>query len=174
MKVKELIIELQKLPQEDEIIITAMDDRFTCDKFEVASNKEGEAQEIILGAYIDEYSTEPEDYGESLVVKLNHQFNLNLKEFYDVEPNDALEMRIVSYGKDDDTERFELDGIEFYKADDEELKNAIETCIDMEFMPEWETNNNINSYNVDSIYYDEEDGEGIAYVTVFGEGADEE
>lgn len=174
MKVKELIEELQKLPQDDEIIITAMDNHFSCDKFEVASEKSGESQEIILGVYIDDYSTEPEDYNESLIVKLNQQFNLDLKEFYDVDPDEKLEMRIVSYGKEGDVERFELDGIEFFKADDEELKNAIEVCIDMEFLPEWEKNNNISSYNVDSIFYDEEDGEGTAYVTVFGEGADEE
>ena len=177
MRVKELIEELKQLPQDDELVITALDDDFYCDSFEVHSPyDDGQAQEIILSVYVNDFSKEleeDEEIEESLVSKLNQKFNLSIDEFYNVSPDDSLKMRVVSYGKDGDTERFELDGIEFYKAEDEDLKDAVETCIDMEFMPEWETANNINSYNVDSIDYDEEDGEGIAYVTVFGEGADE-
>lgn len=52
MKVKELIKQLQELPQEDEIVITAMDDYFLESEFEVHSPYEdGQAQEIIIGTY---------------------------------------------------------------------------------------------------------------------------
>ena len=52
MKVKELIKQLQELPQEDDIIITAMDDYFFENEFEVHSPYEdGQAQEIIIGTY---------------------------------------------------------------------------------------------------------------------------
>ena len=63
MKVKELIAELQKIPQEKEILITSMDDNLCCSDFEVHSydpeiDTEDEAIEIILGAYIDKYTLE--------------------------------------------------------------------------------------------------------------------
>ena len=52
MKVKELIKQLQELPQEDDIVITAMDDYFFENEFEVHSPYEdGQAQEIIIGTY---------------------------------------------------------------------------------------------------------------------------
>lgn len=55
MKVKELIEQLKQLPQDDEIVITSMDDYFFCEDFEVHSAYDnGQAQEIILSAYIDE------------------------------------------------------------------------------------------------------------------------
>ena len=47
MKIKELIEQLNKLPLDDEIVITSLDDYFYCDTFEVASLKENECQEII-------------------------------------------------------------------------------------------------------------------------------
>ena len=37
MKVKELIKALQKLPQNDEIVITSMDNDFFCEDFEIHS-----------------------------------------------------------------------------------------------------------------------------------------
>lgn len=56
MKVKELIKQLQQLPQDDEIIITAMDDHFLCNNFEIHSPyNDGQAQELIMNVYIDEY-----------------------------------------------------------------------------------------------------------------------
>lgn len=62
MTVAELIEELKELPQEDEIVITSMDDYFYLTEFSVHSPYEdGQAQEIILGAYIDSYSLEPTD-----------------------------------------------------------------------------------------------------------------
>ena len=59
MKVKELIKQLQELPQDDEIVITAMDDRFYCDDFEIHSAyDDGQAQEIILPYYINDCEKE--------------------------------------------------------------------------------------------------------------------
>lgn len=58
MKVKELIKKLQELPQDDDIVITAMDDNFIVENFEVHSPYEdGQAQEIILDVYVDSYNT---------------------------------------------------------------------------------------------------------------------
>lgn len=59
MKVKELIEQLQELPQDDEIVITAMDDHFYETEFEVHSPyNDGQAQEIILPVYINDYERE--------------------------------------------------------------------------------------------------------------------
>lgn len=59
MKVKELIEQLQELPQEDNIVITTMGDNVFIEKFEVHSPyTDGQAQEIILPIYIEEYSME--------------------------------------------------------------------------------------------------------------------
>ena len=60
MKVKELIKQLQELPQDKEILITSMDDEFCCQDFELHSyikdcDEEDEAIEIIMNVYIDEY-----------------------------------------------------------------------------------------------------------------------
>ena len=56
MKVKKLIAELQKLPQDSEIVITSMDDYFFESDFEVHSPYEdGQAQEIIINRYFDKY-----------------------------------------------------------------------------------------------------------------------
>lgn len=56
MKVKELIAELKKLPQDSEIVITSMDDYFFESDFEVHSSyKDGQAQEIIINRYFDKY-----------------------------------------------------------------------------------------------------------------------
>ena len=59
MKVKELIKQLQELPQNDDIVITAMDDHFLVSEFEVHSPyTDGQAQEIILNVYVEEYYEE--------------------------------------------------------------------------------------------------------------------
>lgn len=56
MKVKELIKQLKQLPQDNEIVITAMNDEFFCGEFEVHSPyDDGQAQEIILPMYIKNY-----------------------------------------------------------------------------------------------------------------------
>ena len=59
MKVKELIKQLQELPQEDDIVITAMDDHFLETEFEVHSPyDDGQAQKIIINAYFKEHCHE--------------------------------------------------------------------------------------------------------------------
>ena len=71
MKVKELINQLKGLPQNEEILITSMDDRFCCEDFEVHSEVEDGAQELIMNVFIDEYTegdTPENKYSE--VVKL--------------------------------------------------------------------------------------------------------
>lgn len=59
MKVKELIKQLQELPQEDTIVITAMDDHFFETDFEVHSlYEDGQAQEIIIRTYFKQHCHE--------------------------------------------------------------------------------------------------------------------
>lgn len=59
MTVKELIEQLQELPQDDEIVVTAMDDHFYVADFEVHSPyDDGQAQEIILPYYINDCEKE--------------------------------------------------------------------------------------------------------------------
>lgn len=59
MKVKELIQQLQELPQEDDIFITAMDDHFFETEFEVHSPyDDGQAQEIIINTYFKQHCHE--------------------------------------------------------------------------------------------------------------------
>lgn len=61
MKVKELIKQLQELPQDSDIVITAMDDHFFETDFEVHSPyTDGQAQELIIGTYFKQ------DYHEYL------------------------------------------------------------------------------------------------------------
>lgn len=59
MKVKELVAQLLELPQEDEIVLTSMDDFFFESEFEVHSAYEdGQAQEIIIPCYFERYLVE--------------------------------------------------------------------------------------------------------------------
>ena len=90
-----------------------------------------------------------------------------LNEFYDVEGLDSIEMSIEDFGIDKNGgHRFELDGVEFYLGEDETLENAVDVCIEEEFFPEWQEQG-IESYNVDSVEFDEEAGSGTAYVGLF-------
>ena len=46
-------------------------------------------------------------------------------------------------------DRYELDGIQFYLGEDEELENGIQICIDEEFLPDWqEQNEEITGYSL--------------------------
>lgn len=122
-----------------------------------------------LGIYNDIYPGEDDRIEESKTVyeSLNRNIKKAVCEFYDVTGMDSVEMELVSFGKgEDELERFELDGIEFYKLGDEDLKNAIDICIEEEFLPEWEEQG-LSSYNIDSIQYDEESGNGTVYVGLF-------
>ena len=130
-----------------------------------------------LGMYDEIYGGEddvmPVEESENVYESLNKNIKKAICEFYDVTDMDSIEMELVSFGKgEDELERFELDGIEFYKLGDEDLKGAIEVCIDEEFMPEWEEQG-LSSYNVDSIQYDEESGKGTVYVGLFWDGEEE-
>ena len=59
MKVKELIEKLKQLPQNNEIVITSMDNDFFCEDFEIHSPyTDGQAQEIILPYYINDFERE--------------------------------------------------------------------------------------------------------------------
>ena len=110
---------------------------------------------------------------KSIYAKLNEDLKPYLHEFYNVEGLDSVEMTIVSLGMEDGIETLELDGVQFCRAEDEELSNAIDICIEEEFMPEWEEQG-IVSYNVDSVQFDKEDGNGVAYVGLFrGDDLDE-
>lgn len=55
MTVGQLVEKLLMLPQDSEIHITAMDDYFVCDDFEVHSEIEEGSQEIILPSYFERY-----------------------------------------------------------------------------------------------------------------------
>ena len=67
MKVKELIEQLKQLPQDDKIVITAMDNSFCLDNFEVHSPyDDGQAQEIIMPIYVLDYEFE-DGYDEPTV-----------------------------------------------------------------------------------------------------------
>lgn len=110
---------------------------------------------------------------KSIYAKLNEDLKPYLHEFYNVEGLDSIDMTIVSLGMEDGIETLELDGVQFCRAEDEELSNAIDICIEEEFMPEWKEQG-IVSYNVDSVLFDKEDGNGVAYVGLFrGDDLDE-
>lgn len=149
----------QKEGQTEEDMVTA----------ETAIEEKGEEAEKADMEQAEYKEIEPKKVEEETIAKnLLEEFS-KLKEFYDVEPDQNLEMEIVSFGIQDGLERFELDGIEFFKGEDETLENAIDVCVDEEFFPEWESENGIVSYSIDKIDYDEEEGKGTAIVTVFGD-----
>lgn len=72
---------------------------------------------------------------------------------------DSIRMDIVSCGEVGGLEKFELDGVEFYKAKDEELENAIDTCLKKEFMPEWKKQG-LSYYIIMPISFDDATGKG--------------
>ena len=149
----------QKEGQTEEDMVTA----------ETAIEEKGEEAEKADMEQAEYKEIEPKKVEEETIAKnLLEEFS-KLKEFYDVEPDQNLEMEIVSFGIQDGLERFELDGIEFFKGEDETLENAIDVCVDEEFFPEWESENGIVSYSIDKIDYDKEEGKGTAIVTVFGD-----
>lgn len=60
MKVKELKQWLENFQEDEEIIITSMDDNFSCSNFELHSpyDPHEQAQEIILPIYLNDYTWE--------------------------------------------------------------------------------------------------------------------
>ena len=108
------------------------------------------------------------------VKQLRESISKALKEFYEVPLDESINMELVYFGKHNGLDRYELDGIEFFVAEDEDLQNAIETCIDEEFMPEWKENSNAVDFSIDSVDFIEgKDEKGFVGITVFGEELDE-
>lgn len=108
------------------------------------------------------------------VKQLRESISKALKEFYEVPLDESINMELVYFGKHDGLDRYELDGIEFFVAEDEDLQNAIETCIDEEFMPEWKENSKAVDFSIDSVDFIEgKDEKGFVGITVFGEELDE-
>ena len=96
---------------------------------------------------------EKEEEGEEEAEEMLGNANESLKEEY--EPGDSIYLTI-EHIKDD---LYELDGVQFYKGEDEELQNAVEVCIDEEYLPDWQTDE-ITGYFVQSFEYDQESGTG--------------
>lgn len=96
---------------------------------------------------------EKEEEGEEEAEEMLSNANESLKEEY--EPGDSIYLTI-EHIKDD---LYELDGVQFYKGEDEELQNAVEVCIDEEYLPDWQTDE-ITGYFVQSFEYDQESGTG--------------
>ena len=112
------------------------------------------------------------------IKKLNEQLSkyakTSMKEFYEVPLDESINMELVYFGKHDGLDRYELDGVEFFVAEDEDLQNAIETCIDEEFMPEWKENSDAVDFSIDSVDFIEgKDEKGFVGITVFGENLEE-
>lgn len=108
------------------------------------------------------------------VKQLRESISKALKEFYEVPLDESINMELVYFGKHNGLDRYELDGIEFFVAEDEDLQNAIETCIDEEFMPEWKENSKAVDFSIDSVDFIEgKDEKGFVGITVFGEDLDE-
>lgn len=70
---------------------------------------------------------------------------------------------------EDGSGTYELDGVQFFKGPDEELANAVEVCIDEDFLNRWmeETDEDITSYTLDELNFDEETGTGKVVITLY-------
>lgn len=59
MKVKQIREWLSQFEDEEEVVLTSMDDKFLCGDFELHSKyNDGQAQEIIIPCFFDEYKRE--------------------------------------------------------------------------------------------------------------------
>ncbi|MCM1260693.1 MAG: hypothetical protein NC222_07050 [Staphylococcus sp.] len=147
----------------------------------------GFEQEEIIDVVCNEYDCEPFEVEEFLrqvtafdnnikAMKLEKEIQCAIKEANkgvnmwtklvksNYEAGDHIEMTLEFISKDKDgISLFELDDVQFYKEKEEELQDAIETCIDMEFMSEWE-DKGIGGFTVDNIDYEE--GEKYGSVSV--------
>ena len=97
------------------------------------------------------------------VNNLLESFNIN-EDDNSLEPGDSINLTI-EHIKDD---LYELDGIQFYKGQDESLQNAVEVCIDEDHLNKWieESDDAISGYFINSFEYDEQDGEGNVEVVL--------
>lgn len=97
------------------------------------------------------------------VNKLLESFNVN-EDNNSLEPGDSVNLTI-EHIKDN---LYELDGVQFYKGEDESLQNAVEVCIDEDYLNKWieESDDAISGYFINSFEYGEEDGQGIVEVVL--------
>jgi len=117
MKVKELIKQLQELPQEDDIVITAMDDHFFETEFEVHSPYEdGQAQEIIINAYMREDAVISREEPEEEIVTIQdlcklltaenladflQEYNKYVQEFHETHDTGSTPVSIMEFYNND-------------------------------------------------------------------------
>ena len=96
------------------------------------------------------------------VKKLNEEIEKVLKEEY--EAGDSIYLTIKHISGDE----YELDGVQFYKGEDEELQNAVEVCIDEDYLNTWikDSDDEVTGYWVQSFEYDEESGTGEVEVVL--------
>lgn len=116
---------------------------------------------------------ENKEYKKGDKIKLNRneiiaqlaKSNKPLKE--NIEAGDVFEMTLEFISKESDgSKKYELDGVVFYQVEGEDLDNAIEVCIDEEFMPDWE-NEGIDGYVIESIDYEPGEDSGIVTISVY-------
>lgn len=81
-----------------------------------------------------------------------------------LKPGDSINLSI-EHIKDD---LYELDGVQFYKGEDESLQNAVEICIDEDYLNKWieESDDAISGYFINSLEYDEEYRRGTVEVVL--------
>ena len=110
-----------------------------------------------------------ESVNDSFINKINNKLrealqgtNKSLKEEY--EAGDSVYLTI-EHIKDN---LYELDGVQFYKGEDEELQNAVEVCIDEDYLNTWikDSDDEVTGYWVQSFEYDEESGTGEVEVVL--------
>ena len=96
------------------------------------------------------------------VGKLNEEIEKVLKEEYEAGDSIYLTIKHIS-----DAE-YELNGVQFYKEEDEDLQNAVELCIDEDYLNTWikDSDDEVTGYWVQSFEYDEESGTGEVEVVL--------
>ena len=103
------------------------------------------------------------------IQKLNEEIRNTIHETFQVEPGDTINMTLDYFSTDGNgVKRFELDGIEFYQSEYEDIDNAVEVCIDEEFFPEWVKNNDeISGFQVNYVDYIDGEESGDVQVLIY-------
>ena len=96
------------------------------------------------------------------VGKLNEEIEEVLKEEYEVGDSIYLTIKHIKDAL------HELDGVQFYKEEDEDLQNAVELCIDEDYLNTWikDSDDEVTGYWIQSFEYDEESGTGEVEVVL--------
>lgn len=101
------------------------------------------------------------------LTKLNEEVEKFLEMAREVEPGESLNLPLTLISASDNGEKcFNLDDVEFWQGSEEELQNAIELCIEEEFMPRW-LNSDINGFDVESVEYIDGEPEGSVNILVY-------